>query len=217
MHIRIQVAGVSSLPEALALERLGVDALGFTVRLPHGVHDGLTEERAREIVRALPPFVAAVAITYVAEAEEAIELARDLGVGTLQLHGTFPAGGAAQVRAALPHLKILRAVCVTGPESLAEAQGLAAEADGLILDTFDSATGRRGATGRTHDWSISRAIVAAVPVPVILAGGLHAGNVAEAIRAVRPWGVDVHSGVEDAQGGRDLDRAAAFVAAVRGA
>ena len=72
--------------------------------------------------------------------------------------------------------------------------------------------GRRGATGKTHDWRISRAVVEAVRVPVILAGGLNPDNVAEAVRAVRPWAVDVHTGVENADGSRSLSLARAFVA-----
>lgn len=187
------------------------------MRLPTGVHDGLTEAKARGIVAALPPFVASVAITYVDSAREAVELCRYLGVSTLQLHGPFPTQDIPVLRVGLPHLKIIRAVHVTGPEALAQARALERHADAIILDTYDPATGRHGATGMTHDWTISRAIVAEVRTPVILAGGLTPENVGDAIAAVRPWGVDVHSGVEDADGGRSLPRLRAFVAAVRAA
>jgi len=214
-RVKVQIAGVSSLDEALAAERCGVDALGFTVRLPHGIHDGLTEEKARGIVAALPPFVAKVAITYVDEPREAAELCRLLGVDTLQLHGEFAVRDIPLLRAAQPHLKIIRAVCVTGDEALAEAVQLERRVDALILDTFDPATGRRGATGKTHDWRISREIVERAAVPVILAGGLRPDNVAEAIRIVQPWAVDVHSGVEDEDGTRNLDKIRAFVRAAK--
>jgi len=95
-------------------------------------------------------------------------------------------------------------VHVTGPEALAQARALERRVDALILDTYDPMTGRHGATGQTHDWSISRQIVAQIRTPVILAGGLTPDNVAEAIRTVRPWAVDVHTGVEDADGTRNL-------------
>ena len=216
MPIRVQIAGVSTLDEALAAADAGADALGFTVRLPHGVHDELTEAKARGIVAALPPFVASVAITYVDTAREAVELCRYLGVTALQLHGPFPSQELPLIRAGLPHLKLLRAVHVTGPEALAQARGLARHVDALILDTFDPATGRHGATGLTHDWSISRQIVAETRVPVILAGGLTPDNVAAAIAAVRPWGVDVHTGIEDADGRRNLDKMRAFIGAAKG-
>jgi phosphoribosylanthranilate isomerase len=214
--IRVQIAGVSSLEEALACERAGADALGFTVRLPTGVHDGLTEAKARGIIAALPPFVSSVAITYVDNAREAVDLCRFLGAGVLQLHGEFPAPELALVRAGLPHLKLIRAVHVTGPEAAAKVRSLERHVDAIILDTYDAASGRGGATGKTHDWSISRQIVARSRVPIILAGGLTAENVAAAIRTVRPWAVDVHTGVEDADGRRSFDEIRAFIAAAKG-
>lgn len=216
MSIRIQIAGVSTLEEALDTIEAGADALGFTVRLPSGLHDDLTEAKARGIVARLPPFVASVAITYVGQPREAVELCRYLGVTTLQLHGPFPTHEIPVLRVGLPHLKIIRAVHVTGESAVAEARALARQVDAIILDTYDPATGRHGATGRTHDWAISRRIVEELPVPVILAGGLTPANVAGAIAAVRPWGVDVHTGVESDDGRRDPARLRAFIAAARG-
>ena len=215
--MRVQIAGVSTLEEALATAEAGADALGFTVRLPHGVHDGLTEAKARGIVAALPPFVASVAISYVETPRQAVELCRYLGVSTLQLHGPFPTQELPLIRAGLPHLKLIRAVHVTGPEALAQARSLARHVDALILDTFDPASGRHGATGKTHDWGLSRQIVSEVRVPVLLAGGLTPDNVAAAIAAVQPWGVDVHTGVENPDGTRNLDKVRAFVARAKGA
>jgi phosphoribosylanthranilate isomerase len=214
---RVQIAGISSLEDALAAEQAGADALGFTVRLPSGVHDGLTEAKARGIIAALPPFITSVAITYVDTPRAAVDLCRYLGVAALQLHGPFPTNELPLIRAALPHLKIIRAVHVTGPAALAQARALERRVDALILDTFDPATGRHGATGRTHDWSISRQIVAQSRTPVILAGGLTPDNVADAIRTVQPWAVDVHTGVEHSDGSRDLEALRAFVERAKGA
>jgi phosphoribosylanthranilate isomerase len=211
MPIRVQIAGISSLDEALAAERAGADALGFTVRLPTGVHDGVTEAKARSIIAALPPFVTSVAITYVDNAREAAELCRFLGSQALQLHGEFPVHELPVLRVALPHLKIIRAVHVTGSEALAQARALDRWVDAIILDTYDPVTGRGGATGKTHDWELSRKIVVASKTPVILAGGLTPDNVTEAIRTVQPWGVDVHTGVEDADGTRNVARIRAFI------
>jgi phosphoribosylanthranilate isomerase len=211
LSTRVQIAGVSSLEEALAAEQAGADALGFTVRLPTGVHDGLTEVKARGIIAALPPFIASVAITYVDSARTAVDLCRSLGVSALQLHGPFPTHELPLIRAALPHLKLIRTVHVTGPEALAHARALERRVDALILDTHDPSTGRYGATGKTHDWAISRQIVAEGRTPVILAGGLTPDNVADAIRAVRPWAVDVHTGVENADGTRNFGKLREFV------
>lgn len=211
MPVRVQIAGVSDVEEALFAERAGADALGFTLRLPTGVHDGLTEHKARSIIQVLPPFVQSVLITYVDNAREAIDLCRFLAVGALQLHGEFPTDELPMLRAALPHLKILRAVHVTGPEAREKAKEFERRVDAIILDTYDPQSGRGGATGKTHDWEISRQMVASIRTPIILAGGLTPDNVARAIETVRPWGVDVHTGVEDPDGTRNLARLRLFV------
>lgn len=211
MPVRVQIAGVSTLDEAVALERAGADALGFTLRLPSGVHDGLTETTARGIIAALAPFISSVVITYVDNAREATDLCRFLGVTAIQLHGDFPMRDIELLRAALPHIKIVRAVHVTGPEAIASARTLERRVDAIILDTYDPVTGRHGATGKTHDWAISREIVSTVRVPVILAGGLTPANVADAIHTVRPWAVDVHTGVENPDSSCNLAAMRTFI------
>jgi phosphoribosylanthranilate isomerase len=214
--VRVQIAGVSTLEEAHECERAGADALGFTVRLPTGIHDGLTEAKARSIIAALPPFIASVAITYAGTAREAVDLCRFLGASALQLHGDFPPQELPLVKAGLPNSKVIRSVHVTGPEALARARSLERHVDAIILDTWDPETGRGGATGKTHDWSLSRQIVEQSRVPIILAGGLTPENVEEAIRAVRPWAVDVHTGVENPDGSRNFEKIRAFVARAKG-
>lgn len=216
MTVRVQIAGVSSLEEAIECERCGVDALGFTVRLPTGIHDGLTEAKARSIIAALPPFIATVAITYVDNAREAVELCRYLGVDTLQLHGEFPTQELPLIKAGLSNLKVIRAVHVTGKEALAKARSLERHVDAIILDTYDAASKRHGATGKTHDWSLSRKIVEQSRVPIILAGGLNPDNVEEAIETVRPWAVDVHTGVEDEDGTRSFEKIRQFTLRAKG-
>jgi phosphoribosylanthranilate isomerase len=207
---------VSTFEEAALIAECGGDAVGLTLRLPSGIHDGLTETRARAIVSALPPFVSSVVITYVDNPRDAIDLCRSVGADTLQLHGEFPERQLDLVRAALPHLKIIRAVIVTGEGAIARAQMVQNRVDAIILDSFDPATGRCGATGRVHDWSLSRRIVESVRKPVILAGGLTPENVAAAIEQVRPWAVDVHTGVERSDGSRDFDRIRRFIRAAKG-
>ena len=212
---RVQVAGISNLADALACEAAGVDAIGFTIGLPTGPHNGLDEAGAAAIVRALPPFVVPVLITYRVTAAEVVPLCRELGLNQVQLHAPAEPAEMLRMREAVPGLKLILAVNVTGEDALAVAAGRAAYADAIILDTYDPATGRHGATGKTHDWAISRRIVEQCPRPVILAGGLNPANVAEAIRHVRPWAVDVHTGVENADGSTNHDRIRAFVAAAR--
>ena len=119
--VRIQIAGVSTLAEARRLVALGVDGLGFTLRLPSGVHDGLTGEAARAIVAALPPLVGTVAITYITDCAEAVAFCRALGVNTLQLHAPVAPGVITAIKAAEPALKVIKSVNVTGQDSIAVA------------------------------------------------------------------------------------------------
>ncbi|QFG02818.1 phosphoribosylanthranilate isomerase [Tepidiforma bonchosmolovskayae] len=209
---RVQIAGISTLADALACEAAGVDAIGFTIGLPTGPHNGLDEAGAAAIIRALPPSITPVLITYRVTAAEVVPMCREMGVSQVQLHAPAEPAEIQRMRAALPGLKVILAVNVTGPEAIGLASERARYADALILDTFDPATGRRGATGLVHDWSISARIVETVDVPVILAGGLTPQNVAAAIRRVRPWGVDVHTGVERPDGTTDPDLVRAFTA-----
>jgi phosphoribosylanthranilate isomerase len=115
------------------------------------------------------------------------------------------------LRSLAPGVRLIKAIHVTGPEAVENARCFAGVADALLLDSRTA--DRLGGTGRTHDWTISRAVVAAVaPVPVYLAGGLNPENVRQAIETVRPAGVDVNSGVEDAHGAKDPAKVAAFAA-----
>jgi phosphoribosylanthranilate isomerase len=120
-----------------------------------------------------------------------------------------------QIRKALPHIRIVQVIHVTGEESLEQALELHTEVDAILLDSGNpkAAIKTLGGTGNTHNWEISSRIVKAVGVPVFLAGGLHAGNVADAIRTVQPFGVDLCSGVRT--GGRlDAVKLRSFIEAV---
>jgi phosphoribosylanthranilate isomerase len=123
--------------------------------------------------------------------------------------------GVIELKRMLPGLKVMQAIPVTGHEALAISQSYQSIADYLILDSFSPAIGGVGAAGVTHDWSISREIVAKSRLPVILAGGLSPENVAEAIGAVRPWGVDSLTRTNLPLGGgkfrKDLDLVQQFI------
>ena len=118
----------------------------------------------------------------------------------------------------MPGTSLVQVVHVAGPDSVAEAVAIAREVDALLLDSGNQALAVKelGGTGRTHDWSLSAEIVARSPVPVFLAGGLRAANVRDAIRAVRPFGVDVCTGVRT-DGALDAQKLADFMAAVAAA
>ncbi|MFC1833859.1 phosphoribosylanthranilate isomerase [Thermodesulfobacteriota bacterium] len=208
---RVQVAGVSSLEEALFCQGCGVDSLGFTLGLPWGPHDGLDSSKTRHIADNLPPDITKVLITYIDQAREASELARRVLADAVQFHGGISDSELRIFRQAQPYIKTIGCVTVAGLDAVHQAASFRMPPwDAIILDSLDPSTGRKGATGLTHDWAISARIVEECMVPVILAGGLTPENVREAITKVRPAGVDVHTGVENPDGSRNFNRIRAF-------
>ncbi|MDI3305748.1 MAG: phosphoribosylanthranilate isomerase [Acetobacteraceae bacterium] len=214
----LKICGIRTPGEAALALGSGATALGFLVGLTHRAEDGIGAAQAAGIIRGLPPGAETVLVTHLLDPEAIARLAAATGTGTVQVHGDLPVEDVRRLRALLPGRRLIKAVHVTGPEAVRHALAHATAADALLLDSRTA--DRLGGTGRVHDWSVSRAIVQAVsPLPVYLAGGLRPGNVEEAIRTVRPAGVDANSGVEDASGAKDplklrefLRRAAAALA-----
>ena len=211
---QIQVAGIRDAAEAALVQQCGIRYLGFPLRLPVNRED-LTEAEAAAIIRSLQPPVRGVFITYLDEAEAIGGFCRSLGVRMVQLHGDISAAELARLRELDPGLTIIKSL-VVGMHPMSVLEGLVIElgplVDGFLTDTYAPETGAAGATGRTHDWALSRRLVELSARPVILAGGLTPANVRQAISLVRPAGVDVHTGVEDATGRKDRARMLAFVA-----
>lgn len=218
-----QLYTMQSVEEALACVDAGADHLGLTPI--QGLPGEVSLETMRAIVEAVGERARCILLTVHTDPDEVaamVEAVRPAIVHLCPLAGDITPATVASLRARLPAgLPIMQAVSVTGPESVDEARAYAEVADYLILDTQAPDIPGVGASGVTHDWSISRAIVEAVRVPVILAGGLSAGNVGDAIRAVRPWGVDslTHTNRPIEGGGfrKDLDKVRAFIAAARAA
>lgn len=214
----VQIAGVSSLDEALLCAGVGATALGFTLALPSGVHDGLTVAKTAKIIKRLPPRILPVVITYLRDADSAADLANQVGAGAVQFHGGMPEPELQRFRRLCPGLKTIGLVTVKDESSIQSAASFRPPFwDAVILDSFHPETGRTGATGLTHDWAVSAAVARRSPLPVILAGGLNPDNVAYAIAIVRPYGVDAHTGLENPDGARNFDKIRAFVTASRAA
>ena len=202
------------MEEARLAIRYGADALGLVSAMPSGP-GVISEEEIAEIAARVPPPVATFLLTAEQEVGAIIEQARRCRTSAVQLCDRLSAGSHAQLRETLPGVKLVQVIHVTGEASVAEAAEAAPHADALLLDSGNPAlaTKELGGTERTHDWVISRRIRERVEVPVFLAGGLTPANVAEALRAVRPFGVDLCSGVRT--GGRlDEDKLRRFFAAV---
>jgi phosphoribosylanthranilate isomerase len=200
--VRVKICGVTTVADAALAVRAGADAIGlnFYERSPRVV----SAARARRIVASLPPFVWAVGVFVNHSAQRINRLAREVGLHVVQLHGDEP-------ESLLPRLQfpVFRALHVgVGRLAVSSFRGASA----LVLD---AAQPGYGGGGRTFDWS--RAKDLAARRAVLLAGGLTPDNVAAAIAAVRPLGVDVASGVESRPGTKDPRAVAAFVRAVRSA
>ena len=209
----IQIAGVMDKEEADLLTKAGVLQLGFPFGL--SVHrEDIAEKTAAAIIRSLRPPASAVLITYVSEVEKILGLCKKIGAAKAQLHGYMSAEEIMRLNVRAPRLTVVKSLIVRD-NNLAELEScviaFSPYVDGFITDTYDPATGACGATGKTHNWDISRRLVDISPKPVMLAGGLNPDNIHRAIVHVRPAGVDAHTGVEGPDGRKDPDLVRAFV------
>ncbi len=213
MHKIIQVAGIIDKEEAKMLMDLGVEYLGFPLRLPVNKED-LTEEEAVEVIKEIHSPHKAVLITYLDDADDIIAFCDKLNVKVVQLHGKIEVDQLKKLKSLRPDIEVIKSLVVSG-DNLSELERtvstLSQWIDMYITDTFDPATGAEGATGKTHDWNISRRLIELSPKPVIIAGGLNPSNVKAAILATKPAGVDVHTGIEGKNGRKDWDLTKSFL------
>ncbi len=211
---RIKICCISSEAEARDAVDAGVAALGLVSAMPSGP-GVIGEDEIARIAAGVPPGVASFLLTSALDADTILVQQRRCRTSTLQLVDAVAPGIHATLREELPGVAIVQVIHVTGQESVGEAIETAQYVDAILLDSGNPglATKELGGTGRTHDWDLSRRIRDAIDPPVYLAGGLSADNVAEAIRAVRPFGVDVCSGVRT-EGQLNPARLAHFVKAV---
>jgi phosphoribosylanthranilate isomerase len=224
VHPVIQIYTMQTVDEALAVAAAGVERIGVTPArrdLPGEV----TIEMGVDIVAALKGVAVSSAISVETDLDDIEAMVRRVQPDVLHLCG--PPGGVTpddvvELRRRLPSIEIMQAIAVgTDDAAIEDAVDYAAVADSIILDSVTPDIAGIGAAGVTHDWSISRRIVDAVDIPVILAGGLSAENVAESIREVGPWAVDslTHTNRPSPGGGfrKDLGKVVAFAAAARAA
>ena len=196
----------------------GASALGLVSEMPSGP-GVISDELAAEIAAAVPPGVDAFLLTAHREVDALVEQNRRVKARALQLVDALPDGAHAELRRALPGVKLVQVIHVTGPSSLDEAVAVAGAVDAILLDSGNPSLEVKelGGTGRRHDWEISRRIREAVDVPLYLAGGLNPDNAHEAIETVRPFGLDVCSGLRPGPDfALDPERLERFVAAGAG-
>jgi len=213
--VRVKICCISSVQEARLVIAYGANALGLVSAMPSGP-GVVSDEIIARVARATPPGITPVLLTAEQDAAAIIDQQRRLRPRAIQLVDHVEPEAFAELYAVLPGVALMQVIHVMGPASLDEALAAAGHADALLLDSGNPGLPVKelGGTGRTHNWEISREVCARSPVPVFLAGGLNPDNVAEAIRRVRPYGVDICSGVRT-DGRLDEAKLAAFMRAVR--
>lgn len=211
MRTRVKICGITRVEDGVAAAHAGADAIGLVFW--RGTPRAVRQTQARAIVAALPAFTTVVALFVDPDPAEVRAVLGAVPIDILQFHGAEPAAVCRSF--GRPYLK---AIAVDENRDLLESLSPFSDAAGLLFDA-PPAEGRPGGTGRTFDWS---RIPATLPRPLVLSGGLSPDNVARAIRALRPWAVDVSSGVEASgpdgrprAGIKDAAKIAAFIEEVR--
>jgi phosphoribosylanthranilate isomerase len=215
--MRIKICCIQSIEEMELAVRCGADVIGLVSAMPSGPGP-IAEGRIAEISAATPRGIETFLLTSLVRASDIIAQHHRCGTAAIQLTDRVLPPEFPLLRAELPRVKLVQVIHVADVSAELEAARAMGLADELLLDSGRplAAVKELGGTGRTHDWSVSRRIVAASRVPVWLAGGLNAGNAAAAIQAVWPHGLDVCSGVR--LGGRlDEQRLKAFIDATTNA
>jgi phosphoribosylanthranilate isomerase len=195
--------------------RAGADALGLVGKMPSGPGP-IADELIAEIAKTIHPPISSFLLTSEQSSAGIIAHIKRVHASTVQIVDELTEGEYGHIREALPQIRIVQVIHVNGKESIDQAIALQDRVDAILLDSGNPSLVIKtlGGTGNTHDWNISRELVEAVNIPVFLAGGLNAGNVQQAVETVRPFAVDVCSGVRT-NGKLDKQKLAEFVAAVQ--
>ena len=212
----VQIYSMTSIADAVATAEAGADLLGVLIAGPGIVPEGIAAEAARGLLAAIRPRSRGVALSLSDDRDEICAMVDAVRPDILHVTAReIEPEDCAWIRRRIAPIMLLRAIAVRAGETLSEADAHQECADYLMLDSGAKNLPSLGVVGETHDWSVSRTIVESSRIPVILAGGLSADNVEDAIAAVRPWGVDsfTHTDLQGQRGKKDPARVRAFVAA----
>lgn len=204
---RVKICGLTNAADLATAVDAGADALGVICDVPVDTPREVSVEQARSLVSSAPPFVTTVVVTMCSDPDRAIELVETVGPDAIQLHGSVDSAVLERVQSAVD-IDVVLAID-SDEVSAAERYDGDGLVDALLVDSVSDDGG--GGTGETHDWERTRDATAALETPVVLAGGLTPANVADAVRTVEPFAVDVASGVETEGGVKDADAVRSFV------
>jgi phosphoribosylanthranilate isomerase len=205
---KIKVCGIMIQSDLAHAVIAGADAVGFVVEIDDSRHS-ISTGQAADLISQVPIYTKSVAVIAPVDVDEAVRLAAQTKADVLQLHGSLAPKNLAELKSRV-HQKLIAAVAAN--KGGKEAMRFGMVVDAILLDTM--VNGKLGGRGSVHDWDLSAEIVRSLRVPVILAGGLHPGNVAAAIEKVRPYAVDVSSGLET-DGKKDPQNILSFIREVR--
>lgn len=193
---KVKICCISSIEEAQLAIKFGASALGLVAKMPSGP-GVINDEEIRKITDSIPPPIASFLLTSETDTRQIIQHQKSVGTNTIQIVDELKSGSYEEIKFALPGIKIVQVIHVNGSESIELAISISKHVDAILLDSGNPNLKIKelGGTGRQHDWSISRKIRDSVSLPIFLAGGLTAENVQQAIEIVKPFGVDVCSGV----------------------
>lgn len=193
---RVKICCISSREEAVTAIQYGAAALGLVGKMPSGPGI-ITDEAIYSIAQIVPPPIATFLLTSETIAQDIIEHHQKVHTTTIQLVDELPNRDYLSIREQLPHVKLVQVIHVINEDSVEEAIEISQWVDAILLDSGNPnlSVKELGGTGRTHNWQLSRQIRENISIPVFLAGGLHSGNVKQAIETVEPFGVDLCSGV----------------------
>jgi len=211
---RVKICCISSEEEAQIAIAAGASALGLVGHMPSGPGI-ISDDLIRKIAKKVPPPIATFLLSSHTTAEDIIAHQQLVNCSTIQIVDQLQEGSYQQIRNSLAGIKLVQVIHIRDESSLEEAKQISNQVDALLLDSGNPNLSIKelGGTGRTHNWQISRKIVEAVEVPVFLAGGLSPKNIAQAIREVRPFGLDICSGVRS-HGKLDKFKLEAFFTAI---
>jgi len=214
--VKVKICGFTELEDVVKACRAGADMIGVIVDAP--VRRSVTPERAMSLFSAVPKSVSRVAVMVPKDIDHAVQIVHELKPDYLQIRGSTTV---TELEGVKEETGVQIIAVVNVPQKVEEPQEIIARAietakvaDFVLVDTEHAGAG--GGTGLTHDWKVSRSVRETIDRPLILAGGLNPSNVLEAIKTVRPYGVDVASGVESEVGKKDPKLVMEFILAAKG-
>jgi len=206
-RVRVKICGITSLTDLNIAVEAGADAIGMIVDVPESPRN-ISIDQAKKLIKATPIFVDTVVVTVPEDINHLVKLNQELKPRVLQVHGLEISYK--KIRDKLLYVQLFGAIRVKPSLKIEDVIKFTSFLDAILLDSY--VPGKKGGSGVTHDWEISKRIKKAIaPTPLILAGGLSPENIKKAINTVKPSAVDVSSGVEASPGIKDRDKVFEFV------